>query len=34
MMFPIPEGLADITVGVNKDLSESDKRFVARLYPK
>jgi hypothetical protein len=32
--FPMPEGLADISFGVNQDLSESDKRFVAQLYPK
>ena len=34
MMFPIPEGLADITVGWNQELSESDKQFVAQLYPR
>jgi hypothetical protein len=34
MMWPILEGLANITVGVNQDLSESDKRFAARLYPR
>ena len=32
--FPMPEGLADISFGVNQDLSESDKQFVAQLYPK
>jgi len=34
MMFPIPEGLADGLVVVwHTKLSESDKRFVAQLYP-
>jgi hypothetical protein len=33
MMWPIDPGLADITVGVNQDLSASDKQFAAQLYP-
>jgi hypothetical protein len=33
MMFPIQEGLANITVGWNMTLSDSDKKFAAQLYP-
>jgi len=33
MIYPIPPGLANITVGMMSDLSEMDKVLIARLYP-
>jgi serralysin len=34
MMYPIPPGFANITVGWNTDLSETDKQMIAYMYPR
>jgi hypothetical protein len=36
MMYPVPEALTkgNYEIGWNNDLSENDKKFIARLYPK
>jgi serralysin len=36
MMYPVPEALSvgHFSIGWNNDLSEGDKKFIAKLYPK
>jgi hypothetical protein len=33
MMYPIPEGFANIVVGWNRVLSDTDKTFIRSVYP-
>ena len=36
MMYPVPQGLSkgNFSIGWNNGLSEADKKFIAKLYPK